>query len=171
MKCREMVVLFALQDGTVFSYLKQYVPKWSKWVCIVLLLYVWPELTTPKFGGAYSQQPPVRFSFRKLCAVLYCLKDCTQVSEWKSHRWLLRISTVQFLHAEFGKIFENKIINNFLFRETHGRSQEWSHKDIIPHSFTVTLQNGEARSQLKNLAKIKIASDSFFIVDLHHNCN
>ena len=34
-------------------------------------------------------------------------------------------------------------------------------RDIIPHSFTVTLQHGEARSQLKNFAKTKTASDSF----------
>jgi hypothetical protein len=30
------------------------------------ILYVWPELTTPKLSGAYSQQPPVQFSFLKL---------------------------------------------------------------------------------------------------------
>jgi hypothetical protein len=35
-------------------------------------------------------------------------------------------------------------------------------RDIITHSFTVTLQHGEARSQLKIFAKIKIASDLFF---------
>jgi hypothetical protein len=57
------------------------------------ILYVWPELTTPKLGGAYSQQPPVRFSFRNLRAVLY-------------------LSTAQFLHAKFGKIFENIIAIN-----------------------------------------------------------
>jgi membrane associated rhomboid family serine protease len=76
------------------------------------LLYVWPELTTPKFGGAYSQQLPVRFSFRKLRGVLQCLNGSTQVSELKLHQWLLRISTAQFLHAKFGEIFENKITNN-----------------------------------------------------------
>jgi hypothetical protein len=37
---------------------------------VAIVLYVWPELTTPKLSGAYSQQPPVQFSFRKLRAVL-----------------------------------------------------------------------------------------------------
>jgi membrane associated rhomboid family serine protease len=74
------------------------------------LLHIWAELTTPKLGGAYSQQPSlVQFSFWKLCVVLYCMKDCTQLL------WLLRISTAKFLHAKFGKIFENKITNIYMW--------------------------------------------------------
>jgi hypothetical protein len=82
----------------------------------ISILYVWAELTTPQLGGSYSQQPLtlVRFSVRELHWVLQCLNHSTQVSDWKSHQWLLRIRAAQFLHDKFGEIFENKS-TNYLF--------------------------------------------------------
>jgi hypothetical protein len=66
-------------------------------------------LTTPKLSGAYSQQPPVQFSFLKLRWVLQCLNHSTRVSEWKSHQRLLKIRATQFLHTKFAKFLKNKI--------------------------------------------------------------
>jgi hypothetical protein len=66
----------------------------------------------PQIGRLLFSATTGRFLFWNSRWVLQCLNHSLQVSEWKSHQWLLRISTTQFLHAKFGEIFENKITNN-----------------------------------------------------------
>jgi hypothetical protein len=44
-----------------------------------------------KLGGSYSQQPLVWFSLWQLHVAVQTLEEFTQLLDWKSYQWLLRI--------------------------------------------------------------------------------
>ena len=109
-------------------------------VCVKIIIsmslpYVWGELTTPKLGEAYSQQPLGRFSPPWLRGVLQCLNRSTQQSERRSARWLLRISFPQFLHRS-----RMAILVFFITRELLANTYKTTHLPMAVSQPILTIQ-------------------------------
>jgi hypothetical protein len=115
----------------------------------VLLSWISIGLRSAFFGGRIfnrlnSQQPLVRFSFRKLRGAVQTLEDSTQLSEWKSHKWLLRISAAQFGGGQFRPNVQYGQLSPRVYAQatvdtctTPLASTHLNLHQKLPHSFTI----------------------------------